>query len=94
MPEKIILFLEITGKILTGILGIMICGFLWPYILKLSGNRLPGTGMPLGFSYLLPTLSGGLLTLIAVYQIYDHFKYGTDESQKKEGDFSKESATL
>jgi TRAP-type C4-dicarboxylate transport system permease small subunit len=94
LPKKIILPLEIAGKIMTCVLGVMICGFMWPYILKLSDNRLPGTGMPVGLSYLIPTLTGGLLTLISVYQIYDHFKYGTDEAQKKEGDFSKEMSTL
>jgi TRAP-type C4-dicarboxylate transport system permease small subunit len=94
MPKKIILPLEIIGKVLIGLLGVMICGFMWPYILKLSDNRLPGTGLPVGISYLIPTLTGGLLTLITIYQIYDHFKYGTDEAQKKEGDFSKEMSTL
>ncbi|MDR1931919.1 MAG: TRAP transporter small permease [Spirochaetales bacterium] len=94
LPKKIILPIEIIGKILTGVLGVMICGFMWSYILRLPDNRLPGTGLPVGFSYLIPTLAGGLLPLITIYQIYDHFKYGTDEAQKKEGAFSKEMSTL
>jgi TRAP-type C4-dicarboxylate transport system permease small subunit len=94
MPKKILLPLEILGKILTCVLGVMICGFMWPYILKLSFNTLPGTGMPVGLSYLIPTLAGGLVSLISVYQIYDNFKYGTDAAQRKEGSFSKEMSTL
>ena len=82
MPKKVILPIEIFGKIIIFVLGIMICGFSWPYIVKLS-NRLPGTGLPVGVQYLIPTLAGGLISLIAVYQIYDHFKYGTDAEQKK-----------
>lgn len=94
MPKKVILPIEIAGKILTCVLGVMICGFAWPYILKLSYNRLPGTGLPVGLEYLIPTLSGGLMSLITVYQIYDHIKLGTDEEQRKEGDFTKEMSTL
>jgi hypothetical protein len=38
--------------------------------------------MPVGFQYLVPTAMGVLTALVALYQIYDHFKYGTDEQQK------------
>jgi TRAP-type C4-dicarboxylate transport system permease small subunit len=94
LPKKVILPIEIAGKFLTGVLGIMICGFMWVYILKLPDNRLPGTGLPVGWSYLIPTLTGGILSLISIYQIYDHVKFGTDAEQRKEGDFSKELSTL
>lgn len=92
--KKIKLPLEITGKVLIFIMGIMMCINMGPYFTKLKFNRLPGTGIPVGWQYLFPTSVGVLLALIAVYQIYDHFKYGTDEQQKKQGDFSKEQATL
>jgi hypothetical protein len=38
--------------------------------------------MPVGYQYLVPTMIGVLVSLIALYQIYDHFRYGTDEEQK------------
>jgi TRAP-type C4-dicarboxylate transport system permease small subunit len=94
LPRKTVLYIEIIGKVLTCVLGVMICGFAWPYVLKLSYNRLPGTGLPVGLSYLIPTLCGGLVSLTTVYQIYDHFKFGTDAQQRKEGSFTKEMSTL
>ena len=92
MPKKVILPIEIICKILTFVLGIMICGFSWPYIIKLSFNRLPGTGLPVGLVYLIPTLVGGLMSLVSVYQVYDHIKYGTDAEQK-ERSLAKETST-
>jgi TRAP-type C4-dicarboxylate transport system permease small subunit len=92
MPQKVILPIEIAGKILICVLGVLLCGFSWPYIVKLSGNRLPGTGLPVGVQYLIPTLAGGLMSLVTVYQVYDHIKYGTDAEQKKS--FAKESFIL
>ena len=94
MPKKVILPVEIIGKILTCVLGIMICGFSWPYIVKLSYNRLPGTGLPVGLQYLIPTLAGGLMSLVTVYQVYDHIKCGMDAEQQKEAYFAKETSTL
>jgi len=81
--KKILLPLEIFAKFLTFILGIMMSSFMGPYFTKLKDNRLPGTGIPVGFQYLIPTVMGVLVSLVALYQIYDHFKYGTDEQQKK-----------
>ena len=81
--KKILLPIEIFVKFLILILGIMMSSFMGPYFTKLKDNRLPGTGIPVGFQYITPTLIGVLISLIAFYQIYDHFKYGTDEDQKK-----------
>jgi TRAP-type C4-dicarboxylate transport system permease small subunit len=92
--KKFILPLEIIGKILILIMGIMMSINMGPYFTKLKYNRLPGTGIPVGWEYLFPTAVGVLIALIAVYQIYDHFKYGTDERQSQEGDFTKKDATL
>jgi len=80
--KKILLPIEIFVKCLILILGIMMSSFMGPYFTKLKDNRLPGTGIPVGFQYLVPTIIGILVSLIALYQIYDHFKYGTDEEQK------------
>jgi TRAP-type C4-dicarboxylate transport system permease small subunit len=92
--KKITLPLEIIGKILILVMGIMMCINMGPYFTKLKFNRLPGTGIPVGWQYLFPTAVGVLIALIAVYQIYDHFKYGTDEQQRKQDDFTKKDATL
>jgi TRAP-type transport system small permease protein len=81
--KKILLPIEIFVKLLILILGIMMSSFMGPYFTKLKHNRLPGTGIPVGFQYLIPTAMGILISLVALYQIYDHFKYGTDEEQKK-----------
>ena len=81
--KKILLPLEIFSKTLIFVLGIMMSTFMGPFFIKLKDNRLPGTGIPVGFQYLIPTCVGILISLIALYQIYDHFKYGTDEQQKK-----------
>jgi len=80
--KKILLPIEIFDKFLIFALGIMMSSFMGPYFIKLKDNRLPGTGMPVGFQYLIPTVIGILISLVALYQIYDHFKYGTDEQQK------------
>jgi TRAP-type C4-dicarboxylate transport system permease small subunit len=81
--KKILLPIEIFVKFLTFVLGIMMSSFMGPYFTKLKDNRLPGTGIPVGFQYLIPTVMGILVSLISLYQIYDHFKYGTDEKQRK-----------
>jgi TRAP-type C4-dicarboxylate transport system permease small subunit len=80
--KKILLPIEIFVKCLILILGVMMSSFMGPYFSKLKDNRLPGTGIPVGFQYLIPTVMGILVSLIALYQIYDHVKYGTDEKQK------------
>jgi TRAP-type C4-dicarboxylate transport system permease small subunit len=80
--KKILLPIEIFVKCLILVLGIMMSSFMGPYFTKLKDNRLPGTGIPVGFQYLIPTVMGILVSLVALYQIYDHFKYGTDEKQK------------
>jgi TRAP-type C4-dicarboxylate transport system permease small subunit len=92
--KKIILPLEIIGKILIFVMGIMMSINMGPYFTKLKFNRLPGTGIPVGWQYLFPTAVGVLIALIAVYQIYDHFKYGTDERQREQDDFTKKDAAL
>jgi TRAP-type C4-dicarboxylate transport system permease small subunit len=81
--KKILLPIEIFVKLLILILGVMMSSFMGPYFTQLQDNRLPGTGIPVGFQYLIPTAMGILISLVALYQIYDHFKYGTDEDQKK-----------
>jgi TRAP-type C4-dicarboxylate transport system permease small subunit len=81
--KKILLPIEIFVKFCIFVLGIMMSSFMGPYFTKLKDNRLPGTGIPVGFQYLIPTVIGILVSLIALYQIYDHIKYGTDEEQKK-----------
>jgi len=81
--KKILLPIEIFIKFLIFVLGIMMSSFMGPYFTKLKDNRLPGTGIPVGIQYLIPTAMGVLVSLVALYQIYDHFKYGTDEEQKK-----------
>jgi TRAP-type C4-dicarboxylate transport system permease small subunit len=79
--KKILLPIEILDKLLIAILGFMMSFFMGPYFTKLRGNILPATGIPVGFQYVIPTCVGVIMTLIAIYQIYDHFKYGTDEQQ-------------
>ena len=80
--KKIILPLEIFNKFLTLCLGIMMSAFMGPYFEKLKYNKLPGSGIPVGYIYIFPTMVGILISLISIYQIYDYFKYGTDEQQK------------
>ena len=92
--KKIKLPLEILGKVLIFVMGIMMSINMGAYFTKLKYNRLPGTGIPVGYEYLIPTAVGVLISLLAVYQIYDHFKYGTDEQMLKQGDFTKKDATL
>ena len=80
--KKFILPVEILNKFLTFCLGIMMSAFMGPYFEKLKYNKLPGSGIPVGYIYIFPTIVGVLISLIAIYQIYDYFKYGTDEQQK------------
>jgi TRAP-type C4-dicarboxylate transport system permease small subunit len=85
---RIKLPLEIIGKVLILVMGVMMSINMGPYFTKLKHNRLPGTGMPVGYEYLFPTAVGVVIALLAVYQIYDHFKYGTDEEQAAREDSS------
>jgi TRAP-type C4-dicarboxylate transport system permease small subunit len=48
--KKITLPIEIFNKIITFALGIMISAFMGPYFTKLQYNRLPGTGIPVGYT--------------------------------------------
>jgi len=80
--KRFILPVEIFNKFLTFCLGIMMSAFMGPYFEKLKYNRLPGSGIPVGFIYIFPTMVGILISLMALYQMYDYFKYGTDEQQK------------
>jgi len=81
--KKFKLPIEILGKALIVILGIMMSVNMGLLFDKLRHNRLPGTGIPQIVIYVFPTIVGVLISLLALYQIYDHFKYGTDEAQKK-----------
>jgi TRAP-type C4-dicarboxylate transport system permease small subunit len=88
------LIIETCGKFLIFVMGIMMSINMGPYFTMLRYNRLPGTGMPVGYMYVFPTAVGVLISLIAVYQIYDHIRYGTDEAQKqKQLEKAKESAS-
>ena len=80
--RRFILPIEIFNKFLSFCLGIMMSAFMGPYFSMLRYNRLPGSGIPVGYIYLFPTVVGVLISLISVYQIYDHFRHGTDEEQK------------
>ena len=80
--KKFTLPIEIFNKFLTFCLGIMMSAFMGPYFEKLKYNRLPGSGIPVGYIYIFPTMVGILISLVALYQIYEYFKYGTDEKQK------------
>jgi len=73
--------IEILGKLLTMLLGIMISINMGLLFSRLRYNRLPGTGIPILVIYVFPTAIGILVAFMAIYQIYDHFKYGTDEEQ-------------
>jgi TRAP-type C4-dicarboxylate transport system permease small subunit len=83
MGRKAKLIVETWGKILIFVMGIMMSMQMGPFFTILRYNRLPGTGMPVGYTYVMPTAVGILLSLIAIYQIYDHIKYGLDEEQKQ-----------
>ena len=80
--HRLTLPIEIFNKFLILSVGIMMSAFMGPYFTKLKYNRLPGSGIPVGYIYVFPTIVGILISLIAIYQIYDHFKHGTDEQQK------------
>jgi TRAP-type C4-dicarboxylate transport system permease small subunit len=84
--KKIKLPIEILGKFLIFILGLMISVNMGLLFSRLRYNILPGTGIPIVWIYSFPTAIGVLVALIALYQIYDHFKYGTDEKQQEELD--------
>ena len=79
--KRIKLAIEIFGKILVMGLGIMMSVNMGVLFKMLRYNRLPGTGLPIIYVYFFPTMVGGLIALVVIYQIYEHFKYGTDEEQ-------------
>ena len=85
LSPKIKLPIEILGKLIILTLGVMMSVNMGLLFSKLKYNRLPGTGIPILCIYAFPTVLGILIALIALYQIYDHFKYGTDEKQRKSG---------
>ena len=84
--------IEILGKILTMLLGIMISINMGLLFSRLRYNRLPGTGIPILIIYVFPTAIGILVAFMSIYQIYDHFKYGTDEEQARKEEASGEGA--
>ena len=81
--KKIRLQVEICGKLLIMVLGIMMSVNMGLLFRALRYNRLPGTGIPIVYIYIFPTVVGVLMALLVIYQIYDHVKYGTDEDQAK-----------
>ena len=81
--KKIRLPIEIFGKFLILTLGVMMSVNMGLLFKMLRYNRLPGTGIPILWIYIFPTAVGIIMALLAIYQIYDHFKYGTDEEQAK-----------
>ena len=83
MDRRLQLAIEIFGKLLIIMLGIMISINMSLLFSMLKYNRLPGSGIPILYIYAFPTALGVLVALIAAYQLYDHIKYGTDEEQKK-----------
>ena len=83
MHKKIQLAIEILSKLLIVILGIMISINMSLLFTTLRYNRLPGSGIPILYIYAFPTALGVLVALIALYQLYDNIRYGTDEDQKK-----------
>ena len=83
MPRTPRLVIETIGKLVVLVMGIMMSMRMYPFFIVLRYNRMPGTGMPVSWRFIFPTMVGILIALIAAYQIYDHFKYGTDEEQKQ-----------
>ena len=84
--KRIRLAIEIFGKILVAELGIMMSINMGLLFRVLRYNRLPGTGIPILYIYIFPTAVGILIALVVIYQIYEHFKYGTDEAQAEAAD--------
>ena len=80
---RLTLPIEVFNKFLVFCFGIMMSFFMGPYFTILRNNRLPGSGIPVGYIYIFPTVVGILISLISLYQIYEHLKHGTDEEQKK-----------
>lgn len=80
------LSIEILGKMLIIVMGIMISANMGLLFSRLKYNRLPGTGMPINIIYAFPTAIGVLIALISIYQIYDHIRWGTDEEQAKQAE--------
>ena len=74
--------IEILNRLLILCFGIMMSIFMRPFFTLLRYNILPASGIPIGYQFVLPTAVGILIALICVYQIYDYFRYGTDEQQK------------
>ena len=62
--NRIILPIEIFNKFLTFCLGIMMSIFMGPYFTMLRYNRLPGSGIPVGYIYIFPTVVGVLISLM------------------------------
>jgi TRAP-type C4-dicarboxylate transport system permease small subunit len=83
LDRKIRLPIEILGKLLLVMMGIMMSVNMSLLFRMLKYNRLPGTGIPILVIYAFPTAIGIIIALIAAYQVYDHFRYGTDEEQVK-----------
>ena len=81
--RKIMLPVEILGKLLVMVMGVMMSLNMWLLFSALRYNRLPGTGIPILYIYAFPTAIGLLIAAIALYQIHDHVKLGTDERQKE-----------
>ena len=90
MKREIRLPIEVFSKLLIMLLGTMISLNMGLLFSRLKYNRLPGTGLPILIIYAFPTAIGILIALLAAYQIFDHFKYGTDEEQAKLNEVAEE----
>ena len=81
LKRNLRLSIEILGKVFVVLLGVMISINMGLLFTMLRYNRLPGTGLPILVIYAFPTAIGILIAFLAIYQIHDHIKYGTDEEQ-------------
>jgi len=85
--RKYKLAIEIFGKLFVMAIGVMMCIDMKILFDMLQYNRFSATNIPVMWVYVFPGGMGLLIVLITIYQIYDHFKLGTDEDQTKAEDF-------
>jgi TRAP-type C4-dicarboxylate transport system permease small subunit len=81
MPSKAVFVIEIAEKIIILILGAAMCWFSIPYITRLMTNRLPATGIPVGYQYMIPAVCGGLIALVVVWQLASQLRSGETEAK-------------
>ena len=89
LHKKFRLAIEIIGKLFVLAMGVIL-GFNMTSLFKiLKHNRLPASHIPIVWVYIFPAAMFILIIFISVYQIYDHFKSGTDEEQMHPESFVK-----